>query len=83
MAETPQQTAARIAERNRVDTYINSARAQQRTAAVKTALTPEEIAAQKAALLRQQLIQQYAPAPAQTGLQALLNALGFGQKPQP
>jgi hypothetical protein len=92
MAETKTEYAARIAEKQRVDAEYNTKMAAYKTANSKNAatqrLTPEEIAhqqkaldSQKAAALRQQVMQQVAPKPVLSGWQSLLNVLG-GQQPQ-
>jgi len=77
--ETPEEQAARLAERKRVDAFYAKGKASGRTVAAK--LTPEEIAAQQAAVRRQQMMNQVAPAPVNYGLEALLNAL-MGQRQQ-
>jgi len=77
--ETPEEQAARLADRKRVDAFYAKGKTGGRTVAAK--LTPEEIAAQQAAVRRQQMVNQVAPAPVNYGLEALFNAL-MGRGPQ-
>lgn len=85
MPRTPEEQAAYLAEKKRVDDFYNKGLEQQAAyqKSQKKPLTPLEIKEQQAALLRQQLMQQYATQPVSSGLQRLLDILTGRQQQKP